>query len=408
VSINPASLPGRVRSLSVSTAQGVAGSLVHDAQYQFTCAVGGEPVALAMPNRAETYNRGALHPIFEMNLPEGYVRRYISERLRRYTRVDDMLFLAIQGNNGVGRLAYDAGLEDEGMVPEALAEILHWGGGKSLFPELLERHLFETTLSGMQPKVAITAESTGKASLVQSAYIVKTSGDDYPQLPLNEYICMRLARAAGLATPDFWLSDDQTLFIMERFDYQQGLALGMEDFCVLMGRSGEERYLGSYENAARVVTTYTHSHSELIRFFDYVMFNCLIGNGDAHLKNFALLYKSPETPPWLSPIYDVVCTQVYPLEESALALKMNKSKQFPDRIGLMHYASVLGIKGAERRLDAMLDDLHEELSRIPELKDFPALEVKLRKHLGHGAAIDGAQPGLKQKYNSRDKHRKFP
>ena len=407
MSINLEALPARVRTIAVSTPHGLAGSLTHDAQYQFAYATDGEKVALAMPTRPQPYNRGAIHPIFEMNLPEGYVRRYLSERLRRYTQVDDMLFLAIQGVNGIGRLDYDAGLEGEASTPEALAEILHWDGRKGLFSELLERHLFDTTLSGMQPKVAITAASA-KASLIHSSYIVKTSGDNYPQLPLNEYVCMCLVRAAGLAAPNFWLSDDQTLFIMERFDRREELSLGMEDFCVLMGRSGEGRYLGSYENAAKVLTTYTHSHTELVRFFDYVMFNCLIGNGDAHLKNFSLLYESPEDAPWLSPIYDVVCTGVYPLEAPTLALKMNNSKQFPDRNGLMHFAKQLGVKGAESRLDAMLARLHEKLSCIPELQGFPALETKLREHLGHGAAIDGAQPGIKRKHNPQDALRKFP
>ncbi len=407
MSINPETLPARVRNIAVNTPRGLAGSLTHDAQYQFSYTSDGEKVALAMPARPQAYNRGAIHPIFEMNLPEGYVRRYLSERLRRYTRVDDMLFLAIQGSNGIGRLNYDAGLDGEATTPESLAEILHWDGQQGLFTELLERHLFDTTLSGMQPKVAITAASA-KASLVHTSYIVKTSGDDYPQLSLNEYVCMRLARAAGLATPNFWLSDDQTLFIIERFDCQQELPLGMEDFCVLMGRSGEDRYLGSYENAAKVLTTYTHSHTELVRFFDYVMFNSLIGNGDAHLKNFSLLYESPEGAPWLSPIYDVVCTGVYPLEAPTLALKMNNSRQFPDRNGLMHFAKQLGVKAARLRLDAMLDQLHEELPRITELQGFPALQTKLHEHLAHGAAIEGTQPGIRRKYNPKDTLRKFP
>ena len=64
----------------------------------------------------------------------------------------------------------------------------------------------------------------------------------------------------------------------------------------------------------------------------------------------------------------------------------------------MHFAKQLGVKCAEQRLDSMQDQLHKELSRIPELEDFPALEAKLREHLGHGAGIDGAQPGVKRRH----------
>ena len=403
MAIIPESLPERIRQIQVSTPEGPAGELLHDSRFRFSYHQDGAAIALSMPWRSERYSHGAIHPVFEMNLPEGFVRHYISERLRRFTRVDDMLFLALQGTSGIGRLSYDAALETQASPRETLEEILHWQGKNSLFTELLERHLFSTTVSGMQPKVAITGAPGQRATFAESHYIAKTSGDDYPQLPLNEYTCMRLARAAGLSTPRFWLSDDQTLFVTERFDITAEQRLGMEDFCVLMGRSGKERYLGSYENAAKVIATYGGSFDELVRLFDYLAFSCLVGNGDAHLKNFALLYEKPDTTPWLSPVYDVVCTLVYSDEPDTLALKMNRSKQFPDLAGLLHFANRLGIKKARQRLDAMATALLSELDNIDELEGFPLLKQVLVKQVDRSLALNGTRRDYLPGYDSHNR-----
>jgi len=388
--IDLASLPERIDHIQVSTTSGKSGRLTHGAHYSFGYESPAEQVALAMPVQSAVFNRGSLHPIFEMNLPEGFVRRQLSERLQRYTRISDMLFLAIQGDEGIGRLKYESDIIRTVPVHDKLSEIISWDGKQNLFSELLDRHIFNTTLSGMQPKLAIRSD---KASLLSPDLIIKTGGEDYPQLALNEYVCMSIAKAAGLSTPKFCLSDNQQLFIMDRFDIQNGQFLGMEDFAVLMGRSGHERYLGSYENAAKVINLYTGSHKDMASFFDYVVLSCLLGNGDAHLKNFALLYHHPSQPAFLSPIYDVVCTQVYELEEKTLALKMNKSRDFPTRERILRFANALGIKSAETRLEQMADIALQQLHTIDELSDFPELKRMLKKTISHTVALDSAQIG---------------
>jgi serine/threonine-protein kinase HipA len=392
--INLNSLPQRIEQIGVETPDGPAGNLHHGANYQFNYNESGEQVALAMPLRAEPYNRGALHPIFEMNLPEGFIRRELSERLQRYTRVNDMLFLAIQGNEGVGRLSYASNIDRTPAVADDIDEIIGWAGPDNIFVELLERHLFNTTLSGMQPKVAV---STEKTSLQRKNFIIKSAGDDYPNLALNEFVCMSIAAAVGLPTPVFQLSENQQLFIMERFDILDDQRLGMEDFAVLMGRAGQERYLGSYENAAKVIDAYGAGHDDMRRFFEYVVLSCMLGNGDAHLKNFSLLYTHPSESPMLSPIYDVVCTQVYELEAKNLALRMNKSKEFPNRGGLLRFAKTLGVKTAESRIEEMAEIALQTIAAIGELEEFPDLKRTLHKSIAHSVSIDGSHPGLRRR-----------
>ena len=65
--------------------------------------------------------------------------------------------------------------------------------------------------------------------------------------------------------------------------------------------------------------------------YKYIVFNCLIGNCDAHLKNFALTYSADMNKVKVSPIYDVTHTIIYDTIDNKMALKLNKSKNFPDK-----------------------------------------------------------------------------
>lgn len=84
-------------------------------------------------------------------------------------------------------------------------------------------------------------------------------------------------------------------------------------------RSSEKKYQGSYEEIADAIALYTGSGAESAKFFNYVAFSCMVGNGDAHLKNFALL-SDPFQPEerWLVPMYDVVCTHIYPTDDQPM------------------------------------------------------------------------------------------
>lgn len=179
----------------------------------------------------------------------------------------------------------------------------------------------------------------------------------------------------------------------------------MEDFAVLMGRSAQDRYVGSYENAAKAVNVFTRSHVELTKFFDYVVLSCLLGNGDAHLKNFSILYSHPSQPAMLSPIYDVVCTQVYELEAKSLALKMSKTKDFPSRSEILRFAQTLGVKGAEQRLETMADIAMTQLQSIDQLRQFPALKATLKKTISHTVALNRSQLGYKGQRPDRKKRK---
>jgi serine/threonine-protein kinase HipA len=158
---------------------------------------------------------------------------------------------------------------------------------------------------------------------------------------------------------------------MSRFDRKpDGIALGFEDMAVLTGRNTARKYEGSYEMIAKAVAIFTgeYSHIELQRLFERVALSCKLGDGDAHLKNIGLLYEQPSARRQLAPIYDVVCTNIYPELDGQLALKLNKKKSFPNEAELIAYGQRLGIEHTTtqqilKRIDQAFDVVCERLAQ---------------------------------------------
>jgi serine/threonine-protein kinase HipA len=154
---------------------------------------------------------------------------------------------------------------------------------------------------------------------------------------------MSMAKACGLAVPEFYLSKNKELFVMQRFDRApDGLPLGFEDMAVLAGLSSRDKYKTSYSHVARLVEAFVspqHVKASLQALFDMVTLSCAVGNGDAHLKNFGLLYTDPtSTDCTLAPAFDIVNTTAY-IPEDVLALDLCGQKSFfAARQGLLDFA----------------------------------------------------------------------
>ena len=317
--------------------------------------------------------------------------------LRRYVKVNDMLFLALQQRCGIGRLSYESDLKLVNERYNNLDELVNWDSRESAFEYLLDKYLLNTAaISGVQPKLLVNTKKNGeKGTLIEPELIVKTGGDDYEHLAFNEYVCMSIAKACGISVPEFWLSKNNELFIMKRFDLHNGQALGMEDFAVLMKKSGDDKYLGSYENVAKVVQLYTKSLSQTQQIFDYIAISCLLGNGDAHLKNFSLLYDTinPVSGLRLTPLYDVVNTTVYKTDSHDLALKMDKSREFPDRDRLVRFGRGIGVEAPENRLEEMADIAKEYITTFERWFIFPELKEALKTSIAR--AMSSSDVGVR-------------
>jgi serine/threonine-protein kinase HipA len=317
----------KTKQLDVHVPGATAGQLHRESQYVFnyTTTERANEVSLAMPIRAQSYSSNSLMPVFSMNLPEGYLYDRIVRRMAKHAPINEMRLLAITGQQQIGRLRFaqagDRPLETRPRI--GLDTLLRETATDRLFEFLVETY-FDGGISGVQPKVMMPdadkhpVDSDLRVTLVHSDLIVKSAGADFPALTQNEYLCMDAARRAGIAVPEFWLSDDGGLFVMRRFDLEPALR-GFEDLSVLMGKprdaQGNYKYTGSYEDITRTIAAYSGPNTtmNLHAFFEYLALSVMVRNGDAHLKNFGLQYDNPTSPQCvLSPLYDVVTTTIYP------------------------------------------------------------------------------------------------
>ena len=400
-----------VHHLLVSTPQGRSGVLMHahDYLFQYNADMQAEAaIGLNMSYRPEQYRSSDLFPIFEMNLPEGYVLEELRNRFAKTARLDPMLLLAMTGREAaIGRVAVHApeplADTDERGVP--LKTILAWDGAEDLFQQLSERYLTRTGVSGVQPKLLVpeaeeskvTAnalldqEAVGKAALTTSDLIVKSAGEKFPGLAINEFLCMSIAREAGMPVPEFFLSDNRKLFVMRRFDRTEGgQSLGFEDMASLMGRSAKDKYRGSYADIAKAIDLFCaprHAAQSKTHLFDSVALSCMVGNGDAHLKNFGVLYTHPlANDARLAPAYDIVNTTRY-LPEDGLALALGAPRHgsrnlFHAHLEIAPFAHVCDVADPFSRIGRLLAaaetvlHLHQDL-----LEEEPELEAAIRRGL---------------------------
>ena len=222
----------------------------------------------------------------------------------------------------------------------------------------------------------------------------KTFDEEFPLLTVNEFVCMKCAEHCGLNTPKVWLSDDLQHYVVERFDTDgSGNKIGIEDFATLMGRTGDQKYLGSYENVLKVVNLNTGSLEQVKEAFKLVAFNCLIGNGDAHLKNFSLQYQPDHTEVGLSPVYDITHTLIYPTIDNEMALKMRKSKAFPPRHELVEFAYTAGLSRslAGKIVDTLAEGILVSLSNMEEVNAMDGLRNSIEDHLNTVMEKSGIQ-----------------
>lgn len=377
----------KIKRLNIATPQGMAGELSKGSQFSFAyaSAQASSEVSLVMPYDPTPAVSNVLHPIFDMNVPEGFLADQIKRRMAKHMQVDEMRLLSIIGGNQIGRLSYENPVEASAPVKAqvGLQEILSADASQGVFDFLVETY-FESGISGVQPKVLVPDldKLTGsRKAMLSSDLIVKSGADEYAHLAQNEFLCLEAARLAGMQTPRFWLSERGDLFVMERFDLTESGRLGFEDMAVLLGLNKDPhdnyKYSQSYETLAAVINEVCRQGDvlrELERFYSSVCLSVMVRNGDAHLKNFGVLYTHPgalETVQ-LAPVFDVTTTTVYEnynpksgqsLVDRTLAIKMNKAKVYPDRQQLIEFGRKhCGIANPGAIIERISDAMSEALS----------------------------------------------
>jgi serine/threonine-protein kinase HipA len=342
--------------------------------------------SVTMPVRLESWSVPfGLPPIFEMNLPEGVLRERLRLAFAKATGTfDEFDLLSIVGRSQVGRIRYTGDKEQlhEDVPFQSVDEILERRRGGGLFRYLLEKFASFSGISGVQPKILVRDEKafaemehTGhrlSQSYRGATHIVKLwEPNEYPQLGANEYFCLTAARKCGLGVPPFRLAEDGMALVIDRFDLRMdGTYRGFEDFCALNARRTDEKYRGSYETQVmkRFIqfANSTHVSEDTEKLFTLIALNCALRNGDAHLKNFGIVYDDVLGEARLAPVYDLVTTSVY-LSKDSLALTLNGSTRWPTAKELR--------KLGETRAGGTPAKIRQILDRIAEAIQETAKEV---------------------------------
>jgi serine/threonine-protein kinase HipA len=343
-------------------------------------------------------SRNRLPPWFSNLLPEGKLREWIA-REQGINISHELGLIAGVGHDLPGAVSIAEAPEDQGEItvnrPEVESDLsgLHTQG-----------NMWHFSLAGVAMKFSLlqsgdrfTSPGVGEGG----DWIIKLPDHRYPNVPLNEFSMMRLAHHVGLNVPEvrlihrdqlpdipgsLWPASENMAYAIRRFDRTDtGERVHIEDFAQVRGFYPENKYKGSFETLGALVYRRRDSDS-LVEFAKRLAFNVVIGNGDAHLKNWSLIYTDPRRPV-LAPAYDLVATAIYRPQEMPedLGLKFAKSRQFAS-------VSLQSFERLERKIGASDVNLRDEALDViratrlgwQEIADDLAQNPWLREMIGAG------------------------
>ncbi len=280
-------------------------------------------VSLTMRVRREAYIwDDVLHPVFQMNLPEGYLLQVLQEQFGPHIGASPMALLSVIGRNMIGRIqvAPPGASLDEPAKPVDVADLLQGDNSEEVFAELVRQHA-TSGVSGVVPKfldsdaekVAIGRHT--KTTLLTHRHIIKGSSRLLPFVSLNEHLCMQVTRRVMPAATTEVSRDGQAL-IVHRFDVDEnGSRLwGIEDFCVLLGLRPAAKYETTWERIAKAVRDHVPvaNRADVFRqMATLLLLTYALRNADCHAKNLALRYTRHDDV-HLAPAYDMITTAAYP------------------------------------------------------------------------------------------------
>lgn len=262
-----------------------------------------------------------LHPVFQMNLPEGYLLQVLQEQFGPHIGASPMALLSVIGRNMIGRVQVaPAGAKlDEPAAPVDVAGLLQGDNSEEAFAELVRRHA-TSGVSGVVPKFLDNAAEHvqlgphKKATLLTHKHIIKGSSRLLPFVSLNEHLCMQVVRQVMPAAVTEISRDGQAL-VVQRFDVDEHGARhwGMEDFCALLGLRPAAKYETTWERIAKAVRDHVPAANRpdvYRQMATLLLLSYALRNADCHAKNVALRYTRHDDVQ-LAPAYDMITTAAY-------------------------------------------------------------------------------------------------
>jgi len=341
--------------------------------------------------------RQRLHPLLSNLLPEGAMREMITQGLK--VHIDNEFYImSYLGGDLPGALVADPMNPDD--VPEL--GIANYRKVRLVkFDRIISENKF--SLAGVQIKFSMKKQD-GRYNLskgnVLGDWIIKTPSTKHNDVPLNEYTGMSLASLVGVDIPeiklvelnkldnlpDIKLPDETMAFAIKRFDRDNNIRVHMEDFAQVLVKYPQEKYNStSYEQIGKVIYEYSNDGlADIQQFARRLLVNILLANGDAHLKNWTLIY-TDKINPRLSPAYDILTTSVYIKNERQYALNLGKTKDWYE-VSYAHFQAWANKVGVPwRAIKPHLDDTLTKARSLwrDELKSLPMNEEHKKSLLIH-------------------------
>lgn len=357
------------------------------------------------PGRIHETRGPALPAWFSNLLPEGVLRE---ELLRGESAGGNLEWSLLRrlGGDLPGAVVVQPVDESDGVPADANTD-----------PDTVAQHHEEASplkfsLAGVQLKFSALLRGRRfvlPADGVGGEWIVKTPDRRFPGVPVNEFVTMEWARAAGFDVPetrlvprgdlegidDRWdFPRDEAALAVRRFDRRDGGRIHMEDLAqVLNVRPGDKYRHANYETLARVVSRVC-GVDQAIEFVRRLVFVVASANGDAHLKNWTLLYGTPRLPT-LSPLYDQVVTAEF-IPNDSLGLNLARSKAWD---GVTNEGFRRLARKVELPEDAVVAAVGETVARVRDAyrgvaADYPAATRDvLARHWARVPLLGGALDG---------------
>ena len=304
---------------------------------------GAAPLSRSLPLQSESFTGKHVRPFFAGILPEEGPRRQIASILGISER-NDFAMLERIGGECAGAVS----LLSEGVPPPVTGDFrmgeLNEMELQEIIAELPRRPLMagregvRLSLAGAQDKLPVVLRGTTVALPLgdtPSTHILKPEPGRFPGLVANEVLCMTLAKAVGLDVPPVTIRSvgGKPCIVVQRYDRTIGpdgtvTRIHQEDFCQALGFPPERKYQQEGGPLLRDCIALLREWStapvlDIRDFLDGLIFNVLIGNADAHGKNYSLLYRGGERR--LAPFYDLVCTLAWSELSKTPAMKIGQS-----------------------------------------------------------------------------------
>jgi serine/threonine-protein kinase HipA len=337
-------------------------------------------VSQSLPLRPEPFDDHQCRAFFAGLLPEGNLRRLIAQQCKVSSQNDFALLSAI-GGECAGAITFVPDGQPVAAVNQAAVEWLDEPQWVALLDELPRRPMLagrdgiRLSLAGAQDKLPVVfdGQRVGLPKGGQpSTHILKPAIASVQGSVINEGFCLALAQAIGMPTAQAQILhvDDRPVLLVARYDRRadadgQPVRIHQEDFCQALGVVPEMKYqneggpdLKACFELLRKATR--PSAPQILRLLDAVAFNALVGNHDAHAKNFSLLYEA-RTAPKLAPLYDILSTAVYDWLTPKMAMKLGSKYRFSE-VQARHwdqFAEAAGLSKAQtkKRVLRMARDL---------------------------------------------------